>query len=494
MLELDAADALYGADEVNREAARQAWRRGDLSWLLHDGNGDPSKGQLAARALTRNGKARRYVFAIARRWGKSWFFCVQACEVALSKPRSRIPYAAATATSLREFIIPIMRQIIETAPLDMRPVIIGNEVRFANESRIIMQGCEDQAKAEHLRGPAADLVVVDEAGFIPVLDYVVTSVLLFQLATTRGQMLIGSSPPETPAHPFTDFAKEAELKGAYMHATIYDAPQVTRDGIEEVMDACGGPDSIAWQREGLARFLVDPTRALVPEFTALEPELTVDFPTSAPDCVDRYIVGDLGFVDLTFVLFAVWDFRQAMLVIVDEWVEDRATTDVVQREVDAKARALWSDAPIHRRVIDASARARADMQRLQVDGDPTADNAWRMAKNQERDAAVNQLRLAIGRKQWRIHPRCEQLRAHLRNGVWNERKSDFARADGYGHYDGVAAAMYLERHVDRTHNPSPPAAWDRYSQIGPSPGSVETGSKAMRALRLKKAFAPKRKT
>lgn len=488
------ADAKYGQAWTTKRLQEAGWRRGDLSWLLHEG-------QLRARDLVRSGNARRYVFEIARRWGKSWFFCVTAFECALTKPKARIPYACSTITSLREFIIPIMSAIIETAPEDVRPEIVGDEVRFQNGSRIVMQGCEDRLKADRLRGPAADMAIVDEAGFIPVLLYVVKSVLLYQLLTTRGTMLVGSSQPESPAHPFIDLCREAEGRGAHMAASIYDAPHLTDEDRAIACEESGGPDSLAWKREGLNLRVVDETKALVPEFSQLEAQIIEAYESVRDDkgnaYVDRYIVGDLGWVDLAFVLFAEWDFAGSMLTVVDEWSEARCTTDRLQHEVADIARERWGDAPVHRRVIDATARERADLQRLQDDGDPTAENAWRMARNQERSAAVNQLRIATKRLRYRIHPRCVKLISHLRNGVWNDQRTAFARPagdEGYGHFDGVAAMMYLERHVDRSHNPAPPPKWDLYSQIAPSAATLPQGSDAMRLHKLREAFTRQRKT
>jgi hypothetical protein len=210
--------------------------------------------------------------------------------------------------------------------------------------------------------------------------------------------------------------------------------------------------------------------------------------------LDRYIVGDLGFVDLTAVLFAEWDFAGATLSVVDEHFSERTTTDDLQHGVEDVAKARWGDRPIYRRVMDASARARADLQALQVDGDPTAENAWRAANNKERDVLINRLRLATGRLDYRIHPRCKDLIRHLKNGVWNDQKTDFARPEGYGHFDGVAAMMYLIRHLDRSHNPLPPLRATHYSQIVPKSASLPPGSDADRRLRLANAFQRPRKS
>ena len=153
------------------------------------------------------------VAKIARRWGKTRTCCVLAIESALRGPNRRILYAAQTGAAVKEFVSPHFAELAADAPEHLRPVLVANEVRFPNGSRIVLQGCDDQLKADRLRGPAAHDAFVDEGGFIPVLGYVVRDVIRPQLATTGGKMLIASSPPESADHPFEVFALEAESAG-----------------------------------------------------------------------------------------------------------------------------------------------------------------------------------------------------------------------------------------------------------------------------------------
>lgn len=471
------AVATLGRDAMRTAARHVLWRRGDLSFLLHP----------LQRAAIDAFKASPHWFALwnwARRLGKSWGFMATAYEVALSKPRARIPYAASTAVSLKEFIVPIAIEFAETAPRELRPEIVDHEVRFKNGSRIVMQGCEDRAKANRLRGPSADLVIVDEAAFIPDLDYVVRSIMLPQLLTTSGKMLIGSTPPETPAHSFRSLAKQAEESGVYSHHTIHDAPHIKPEQIAKYCEAAGGETSTTWKREGLAQFVTDPAKAIVPEFEAAEKEIVIEIPR--PKHFDAYVVGDAGWTDLTVALFGYYHFAAAVIVIEDELPLERATTDVVQQGTARKEAMLWGDpCPGHvpgcarcvggagwvaskkplRRVMDTSARTAADMTRLQDDADPTSEARWRVAENQDREAAVNALRIEIQKRRVLISPKCKTLISHLRHGVWNDKRTDFARpkqhdtsaSDGvvFGHFDGVAALMYFVRHVDRNRNPNP---------------------------------------
>jgi hypothetical protein len=74
----------------------------------------------------------------------------------------------------------------------------------------------------------------------------------------------------------------------------------------------------------------------------------------------------------------------------------------------------------------------------------------------DRDAAINGLRLRFQERKVLIHPRCSVLRAHLDHAIWKPNRTDFAQSDADGHFDALAALVYLNRNVDRQRNPNPP--------------------------------------
>lgn len=487
------AKALIGEAAVSELARHALWRQGDLSWMYHRGRAPAHNGQVKLDAMIADAYARgvrRFVANIGRRFGKSHYFVLRAAQKCLRKPRSRIPYAASTGVSLMQFILPIAREIGDTAPADLRPELVDFEWRFHNESVVVFQGCEDMAKANRLRGPAADEAVVDEAAFIPVLMYVVRSVLNYQLGTTDGMMLVGSTPPETPAHPFTALAAEAQARGAYMHATIHDSPFVTKAAAAKLCEEAGGVASSAWRREALAEFVVDETRALVPEFSQHETEIVVD-DYARPFEYDRYTVSDIGFVDLSATLFASYDFPNAILYVENEHFVERATSKGIttaQQRVEAET---WPD-PLgpfahHEVWTDAPSITRADLQEI-------GGRYHRQVNTKEPEEAVNQLRVNIA-KRIRINKRCTHLIAHLRHGIWNEQRTSFARSEGLGHFDGVAALMYLWRHIDRNHNPATPFIQSQVTHFVPAHQRVPYfASEAQRnAAHLGEIFKAKRK-
>lgn len=443
-----------GPAAYRRAMAAACWEAGDLSYFLHDV-------QLRAISTCREAMGRgvrRGLWNIARRVGKSRGAVTWCAEQCLAG-RVRIPYAGMTEGTVRGFIEPHLLELIADAPDHLRPESHLQDWIFPSTgARIVMRGCEDRRKADRLRGPSAHFCVIDEAGFIPELPYVVRDVMLPQLLTTDGFMLLASSPPASPEHPLRTFAIEAEERGAYYHATVYDAPHLDRAAIERAMVEAGGAQSDTWRREFEARWVVDRNRAVFPEFEDLEERLVGELPR--PDHFDPYVVGDLGYSDLTVILFAYYHFERALIVVEDEAVLRRPTSDDIHRTVYQREQSLWPG-KTPTRAVDARGITLADLRRLQPDltRDPEGDPAaWHAVANDELEAACNALRLSMTRQRVLIHPRCTVLRAHLRGAVWNTARTSFARVDttdGGHHFDAAAAAIYLNRHVRVNKNPAP---------------------------------------
>lgn len=432
------------------------WQLGDLDYFLHEGQLDMRNGWHAHAG-------RRFVVCCSRRYGKSFWLVVEAVECAVNVDNAIVLIAAPTAKMVRTIVEPHMRRVLKDAPASMQPKYSRMEGvwRFPNGSEVRAAGC-DSGNAERLRGAECHLALVDEAGFIDELDYVVQDVLLPQTLTTGGRILMASTPPITPAHPFQQYCAEAEAAGHYIHRTIHDAPHLTPELIAEYAEESGGEDTSTWRREYLAQFVVDEARAVVPEFSRYEDELVGEAET--PSHYHAYVAMDVGYHDMTVALLAYWHFDRAKLVIQAEVALQRATSDVIDGAVADLERALWSnrETPVYHprgvpvwepvaRVVDAPELVVADLRRLH--GRP-----WREARKDDKDAALNALRLGVARKQLLIDPQCKTLIAHLRHAIWNKSRTSYERIETdreRHHFDAVDALVYLWRHVDRNRNPYP---------------------------------------
>ena len=165
---------------------------------------------------------------------------------------------------------------------------------FPNGSEIKTAGTDQQNK-DKLRGQEARIVIMDECGFMSNFQYVMDDILLPQTLTVDNPLLLlSSTPPESPAHPFTMQAMQAQVEGNYEHRTIYDNPLIAPEKIEQYARECGHGDlevgfaSTTWRREYLAQFVTDSESAVIPEFTEDRAKnLVMEVPW--PEYFDAYV-------------------------------------------------------------------------------------------------------------------------------------------------------------------------------------------------------------
>ena len=169
---------------------------------------------------------------------------------------------------------------------------------------------------------------------------------------------------------------------------------------------------------------------------------------------------DIGFKDLTGVVFLYYDFSKDKLVFEDEIVLQgkdfhlsKLAHDIVNKEA-----ALWKDT-ITGEAIKPLARA-SDINYIVTQEMARATNYklnFTPAKKDDRNAAVNQLRELLASGRIIVHPRCINLIRHLKNCKWQSSsdKGKFARSPDDGHYDLVDASIYSIREVNFNRNPYP---------------------------------------
>lgn len=493
---IDDAIRAHGKAAVRDAARRACWRAGDLSYHC-------SAVQLELRALVAKG-VRRAAAETNRRFGKTRTCVVISGEWCLAFPGVRIPYAAPTATQVRTFVHPHMLELTQHAPPDIAPELnggawvfpplqwydaAGNPVRTKAEggvelarfkgtaaeealrmSRVSPHGCEDRKKADALRGTGTVGAIVDEARDIPILGYVLRSVLGPMLWEARSRwhesvdpvLLVASTPADDMEHPFPQIADQARAKGAYFHATVYDCDHLSERDIADAIEEAGGEDTVAWQVEGLAQRVRDPERVVLPEFGA-----DCIGEAERPEWFLPCIIGDLGFTDMSVIAFGFYDFEADRYVIEDEVAGQRMTSDVLDAAIEETTRRLWGSKAVHRRRIDGTARERADLSRAEwQDQGNGADATWTAVSRDGGDgkgrmrALANRARVLCKRGQILVHPRCETIIAHAQGAKWDRARKSFLRVtdedeEPLHHYDGAAALLYFLRDCDATTNPAP---------------------------------------
>lgn len=462
---------------IEVDAARIAWTDGTAALL----GLSPVQQEMRAQRLRNWKTGRRSTDLAARRLGKSHGYVADADAFARANHDSIQKYAASTGISVRDFILPIYRDVLEDCPEDLRPVWneVRGEMRYACGSVVMIHGCDTQEKANRLRGMSCDRAYVDEAGFVRILEYVIESVLMPQFLTTDGRIAIGSSAPETPSHPFVAYLCQAagvhdvgELNqlgsgnfGTLIKRILTDATHIPRERIEEFIREAGGRASTTCRREYFCEVVLDESRAVVPEIAhAAEIFVEVDI---VPEHRAKYVAWDTGHHDLTVGAFGYYDRRNECTVIEDEAVIIHATTlDVAQTGKDMEA-ILWGPAAgvicrqcEHGECLRHQPRDRVADAPLMVLGDLTRYGYHCRAPSRDADASISRLRDAVRDRKIRISPKCRTIRAHLEGAIWKPNGADMERVPKIGtapahHYDGLDALRYLLDVVDTEFDPTP---------------------------------------
>lgn len=439
------------------------WLRGELRWMLRPVQ---LKMYYAIKAAIKRGNSLKYVINSSRRLGKSFILCVIAIEYAIQNGEYPVLFAAPTQKALKKILRPLFRQIIKTAPSKVRPVFKTQEdvYRFPSGAEIQIGGCNN-GHEDDLRGTAAGLCLIDEAGMIDDLEYVVEDVLMPQLLTTGGHLIMASTPPKTPAHSFVTYAHLAEINGNYSEYTIEDSGY-DKEIIEKFISEAGGRESTTCLREYFCEFVVDQESALVPEW---KDEFTKDVPRSNVfQFFHLYEAMDVGGRDKNATLFGYYDFTNARLVVEDEVVitGSEMTSRVIARTIKEKERQLWPErffdqvekciSPENWKPAEVYLRI-ADNNNVILLNDLGKDfNLY--FKPTDKDqllAMVNQVRVWVKAGRILVHPRCQQLSGCLKFGIWNKNRDKFERSAAYGHFDALAALVYMVRNIDVYTNPIP---------------------------------------
>jgi hypothetical protein len=429
------------------------WSKGILTFKL-----DAVQKELYECYKNSTGKVT--VWSCSRRLGKSYALCCIALEKCLQTPNIIVKYIAPTQKHVKTIIKPLITEILKDCPKPLRPVFKSQECvyRFPNGSEIQLAGT-DSGHAEGLRGGSAHLCIVDEAAFCTDLSYIIQSILIPTTTTTRGKIILSSTPPLSADHDFEAFRKTAFESGNYVLKTIYDGlgSRITMDIINEILAQYpGGEANLDFRREYLCEMVTSEKDAIVPEFQEVENEIVKEWKRVA--FADNYVSGDVGAKDFTVYLFGYYDFKAAKLIIEDEVVfrgeEKSFTTDDLARAIKDKEKQVFIN-PISKeyekpylRISDNNLILINDLHKLHgLIFVPTAKD--------DKEAALNNMRIMLKEKRIIINPRCKVLIYHLKNGTWKKGGKEYARTSGAGHYDAIDALVYMVRNINYTRNPYP---------------------------------------
>jgi hypothetical protein len=422
-----------------------AWQTGNLGYKVRDYQ-EPI--YHALWDAIENKSILKYLLNISRRFGKTHIVSIVAVEFALRYPGSIINYAAPTDKEMNKILKSIMPEILKDCPDNLKPHRSRGSWEFKNGSVIYTAGVNNQ-HADDLRGSSAHLNIIDEAGMVDDLDYIMSSVLMPQQLTTDGTMLILSTPPREPDHDYVKIYHECKEMKHLQEFTILQNKSVTPELMELYKKEAGGEKSANWRREYMVEFVSDETKAIVEEWNdSYVQEVPRD---EFFQYYHKYVAMDTGFRDNNASLFAYYDFRKAAIVIEDELIlsENEWDTALLAKETKIKEKELWKNQTPLRRVADNNNLIILnDLNRIyQLPFMPVSKDYLY--------AMVNEFKTWVKQGRVLVNPKCQYLIDCIKFGRWDKDHKAFARSKIYQHYDALSAAIYLIRNVDVYTNPIP---------------------------------------
>lgn len=440
-----------------KEITDELWRRGELSWMMHDVQKEMYN--LYVNAEDRS----TMVWLLSRQTGKSWCLAFIALTEAIKHPNSIVKLLTDTKLHVQSIFEPIFKEILESCPKEVAPEYVASKYTyyFPNGSQVQMAGT-DAGHAEKLRGQKARVVLVDEAGFCNNLNYNVLSILMPTTTHTKGKMILASTPAEQPDHDFVQFIETAQMEGNLTKKTLWENPLLTQEEKEAIVRKFpGGENNVQFRREYLCDIIRDETKTVIPEFDDdLIKEIVKEVPK--PPFYTPYVAMDLGFKDLTVCLFGYYDFKTDTIVIEDEICKKGKDLKLNKfaEEITAKEQALWINLYTNEiitpevRVSDIDLIVIQEINRAsygQLNFIPvTKEPGYKLP-------LINKIRVMLQSGKVIINPRCTTLVRHLKNARWKDAstKDTFARSPDDGHYDAVDAMIYLIKSIAYNKNPYP---------------------------------------
>jgi len=295
----------------------ELWRRGILTHKMHTVQKEMFNIYINAEPQS------TLVWLLARQSGKSYLLAIIALMHAIQNPNSIIKLLTDTKLHVQTIFEPLFTEILEDCPEDVKPEYLPSKFIyvFPNGSQIQMAGT-DANNAERLRGQKSSLVLVDEAAFCNNLKYNVMSILFPTTTHTGGKIILASTPPEQADHEFIEFIEVAEQEKLITKKTLFDNPLLSDDKKNHIISRYhGGVNNINFRREYLCELIRDEAKTVIPEFDEeLQNQIVMEY--NKPPFYTPYVSMDIGFKDLTVVLFGYYDFKADKLIIEDEIVKE----------------------------------------------------------------------------------------------------------------------------------------------------------------------------
>lgn len=390
----------------------------------------------------------------SRQFGKTTVSVGFGLAHCITNKRHFVRYSAPSQKDVIDIVVPVIEMFIELMPDDIKPKKRGYTWTFPNGSKFDLRGI---AKRQLNRGVPTHLWIMDEAAFMQDIESYIEQKIVPMFTTTQGELIIISTPSESPNHPFTaTYIAKAIQDGSLYVATWRENPLNTKEHMDTTVmnvyrkpaypDGYSNPNFL---REYECNWwIANSEHRVVEEYDGNEDNNWFQNYPGLPKLFRPWVGIDPGFTDHAAVVFGVWDWTVGTLIILDEWFSTESSTQkIVDAIREGEERLGFNMMPKELRTIrvcDTDARLIAD---LNVEYNLLVEGV--MKAGMSKLGMIAKLRNAIEQKMIRVHPRCKNLRLQLELGTWDSfKKADYSRQVGMGHLDLLDALKYLSMTVD----------------------------------------------
>lgn len=449
---------------TKQEVRNELWKRGFIAKMLlrpHQMLIYDKIRQILASLDTQHNS---YVIDCARQFGKSFIMFLIAVEECLRQPKQTVVYVGPLKSQVNEIIEGnTFGVMFKNCPTPLIPKHDGSALVFHNGSRIRLAGT-DNRNYLNLRGGAAHLILLDEAGFMADLEVGVLPTVEPMLKTTGGKVIYASTPPENLDHDYLDILRDHEEMGLISTYTIEDDKSVTEKELEAIINRCKGRESTKFKREYLCQRVAESSVQVLPELNLqvcshilLSQEVYRKIQEDPlTQFWKKYVVADWGGRDLTAILFAHYNFRTKKVIVEDHLslVGQDLSSGRIAKEIKDKVKVIWPEESYRKDLTYI-----CDSNNILIQSDMI--NVHRLnfistTKEKLKSQMVQKVRDWIYDERLLYAPNAEYALKSAAAAHWAKGDRDsFAKSKVYGHYDHAAALVYLIRNVDETTDPLP---------------------------------------
>jgi hypothetical protein len=438
------------------DVQNELWRRGEISWILYP-HQRPIYQKIREVLASDDPDSNSFVIDCSRQYGKSFTMFLVAVEDCIRNANWTIVFIAPLKSQVNEIINgKTFGTIFATCPKTLVPTMRDSALVFPNGSRIRLAGT-DNHNYENLRGGAANTIFLDEAGFMSDLESGVLPTVEPMTKTTGGKVIYASTPPESLDHDYHEVLRYHEEAGLIATYTIWDDRSLTETQLQKIINQCRGRDTTKFKREFECQRIADSSRQILPNFTESRQAAAL-LPNNKHRqdqfyrYWDKYVVADWGGRDKTAIIFSTYNYRLKRHIVEThlDLNGEAITPSIIASQVKDKLQELgWDDEHTIHYWCDNNNPLIQQAMNITYRLPFVATSKGRL------DGMVEKLKDWEYDDRIQYGPDAEFVLKCVASGNWTRSRDEFAKSRIYGHYDALAAMVYLIRNTDEIRDPVP---------------------------------------